>query len=97
MLIVVFKGCDQADPSKWAVWLRHGQLVPSQSLGDVSLSYFDWEKRATFPQKNIAPHHPPNHTLLVMHLIFMTEEVGVIQPNHRVWAIIPTPPLNQLI
>jgi hypothetical protein len=47
----VFKGCDRADPSKWAVWLWHGHLVPFQSPGQVLLSYFDWEKRAAFPPK----------------------------------------------
>jgi hypothetical protein len=47
----VFKGCNRRDPLKWAVRSRHGHLVPSQSLGQVSPSYFDWEKRATFPPK----------------------------------------------
>jgi hypothetical protein len=47
----VIKGCNQVDPSKWVVRLQHGFLVPSQSPGQVSLSYFDWEKRAAFPSK----------------------------------------------
>ncbi len=46
-----------------------------------------------FPQKTIAPCHPPNHMLLVMRSIFRTGEVDVIWPNHRLWAVILTPPL----
>jgi hypothetical protein len=49
------------------------------------------KREPPFSQKNIAPRHRPNHTLLVMRLIFRTGEVGVIRPDHRVWAIILTP------
>jgi hypothetical protein len=45
------------------------------------------KREPPFPPNNIAPRHPPNHTLLVMCSIFRTEEVGVIRPNHRVWAL----------
>ncbi len=31
-----------------------------------------------------------------MRLIFRTGEVSVIQPNHRVWAIILTPPFEPI-
>jgi hypothetical protein len=34
--------------------------------------------------------------LLVMHSIFRTGEVGVIWPDHHVWAIILTPPFEPI-
>ncbi len=34
--------------------------------------------------------------LLVMHSIFITGEVGVIRPDHRVWAIILTRPFEPI-
>jgi hypothetical protein len=91
----VLKGCNRADPSKWAVWSQHGHLVPSQYPGQVSLSCFG-KRKPPFPQQNIAPCHPPNHTLLVMRSIFRTGEVGVIWPNHQVWAIILPPPFEPI-
>ncbi len=54
------------------------------------------KRELPFPPKNIAPRHPPNHTLLVMRSIFRTGEVGVIRPDHRVWAIILTPPFEPI-
>jgi hypothetical protein len=54
------------------------------------------KREPPFPPKNIAPLHWPNHTLLVMRSIFRTGEVGVIRPNHRVWAIILTPPFEPI-
>ena len=54
------------------------------------------KREPPFPPNNIAPRHPPNHMLLVMHSIFITGEVGVIRPDHRVWAIILTRPFEPI-
>ncbi len=33
---------------------------------------------------------------LVMHLIFRTGEVGLIRPDHCIWAVILTPPFEPI-
>jgi hypothetical protein len=92
----VFKGRDRVDPSKWAVW-SHMAIWFHPNLRAKFPSFILTGKREPpFPQKNIAPHHPPNCTLLLMRSIFMTGEVGVIRPNHRIWAIILTPPFEAI-
>jgi hypothetical protein len=84
----VFKGCNWADQSKWAVRLQHGHLVPSQYPGKFPSLILTGKREPPFPPKNVAPRHLRNHALLVMQSIFRTGEVDVIWLDHQVWAII---------
>jgi hypothetical protein len=54
------------------------------------------KREPPFPPKNKAPRHWPNHTLLVMHSTFRNGEVGMIHPDHHVWANILTPPFEPI-
>ncbi len=73
-----------------AVWFHPNHRAKFPSL------ILTGKRQPPFPPKNIAPRHRPNHTSLVKRSIFRTEEVGVIRPDHRVWAIILTPPFEPI-